>query len=433
MDNLTIEIGIVFLLLVFSAIFSASETALTSVSRARVFAMLQDGVKRAQLVLYLKDKKDALISTILLGNNMVNNAAAAMSTVIFISLFGEELGPIYATIVITFIMLIFSEVLPKSVAIYHPERASLLLSPIIAVIMRLLWPFTRVVQIIVRSILRIFGVNLQTSKALLSAQDVIRGTIELHHSEGKVEKEDRDMLGSILDLNDREVHEVMVHRKQVVSIDLGLDPEMIISQTIASGHSRLPLWKDEMENIIGILHVKDLLKLVRAQKIGITREMIRRIAQKPWFVPETTKLADQLSAFREKRKHFACVVDEYGAWQGILTLEDIIEEIVGEIDDEHDPLEMSEIVAVSERAYRAEGTVTVRDMNRQLDWDLPDEYANTIAGLVLHIARVIPDKGAIFEAFGYRFTVEERKANQITRLIVEKLHSAADEFDDAQE
>jgi Mg2+/Co2+ transporter CorB len=433
MDNITVEIGIMLVLLVFSAMFSASETALTSVSRARVFALIQDGVSRARLVLYLKDKKDALISTILLGNTMVNSALATLITIVSIRFYGEEMGAWVATGIISVVLLIFSEVLPKSVAIHHPERSSLILAPILHFSMQVLWPLTRLVQLIVRSILRVFGVNLQTSKALISAQDVIRGTIEMHHSEGKVEKEDRDMLGSILDLNDREVHEVMVHRKQVVSIDLGLDPEMIISQTIASGHSRLPLWKDEMENIIGILHVKDLLKLVRAQKIGITREMIRRIAQKPWFVPETTKLADQLSAFREKRKHFACVVDEYGAWQGILTLEDIIEEIVGEIDDEHDPLEMSEIVAVSERAYRAEGTVTVRDINRQLDWDLPDEYANTIAGLVLHIARVIPDKGAIFEAFGYRFTVEERKANQITRLIVEKLHSAADDFDDAQE
>jgi Mg2+/Co2+ transporter CorB len=222
----------------------------------------------------------------------------------------------------------------------------------------------------------------------------------------------------------------MVHRSQVESIDIAADPEEIISRAIAINHSRIPLWKDNPENIIGVLHFKDLLRLVRAQKIGITREMIRRIAHKPWFVPETTTLDAQLDAFRSERKHFACVVDEYGAWLGIVTLEDIIEEIVGEIDDEHDPLMIAEIMPFGEAAYKVAGSVTIRDINRQLDWDLPDDHAATVAGLVLHEARVIPDMGAGFEFFGYRFTIAEKRVNQITQLLVEKL---ADPYDDAQE
>jgi Mg2+/Co2+ transporter CorB len=209
-----------------------------------------------------------------------------------------------------------------------------------------------------------------------------------------------------------------------------MEPELLIAAAIESNHSRIPLWKDHTENIVGILHLKDLLRLVRAQKIGITREMIRRIAQKPWFVPETTTLSDQLDEFRSKRKHFACVVDEYGAWLGIVTLENIIEEIVGEIDDEHDPLAIAEIMPFGDHAFRVAGTVTIRDINRQLDWDLPHDHAATVAGLVLHEARVIPDLNATFEFFGYRFTVAEKRANQITQLLIERL---PDSFDDAQE
>lgn len=258
-------------------------------------------------------------------------------------------------------------------------------------------------------------------RTVASAMDAIRGTIERHHSEGEVEKGDRDMLGSILDLGEREINEVMVHRKKVESIDLALEPEAIIAAAIASTHSRIPLYKDEPENIVGVLHLKDLFRLIRQQKIGITREMVRRIAHKPWFVPDTTLLADQLDAFRSKRKHFACVVDEYGAFQGIVTLEDIIEEIVGEIDDEHDPLAIAEVMPFGARAYRVAGSVTIRDINRQLGWDLPDEHATTVAGLVLHEARVIPEVGAVFEFYGHRFIVEERRVNQLTMLTVERL------------
>jgi Mg2+/Co2+ transporter CorB len=405
--------------LVISAFFSASETALTAVSRARIFSLSQSGNAAARRVERLREKKDAMIGTILLGNNFVNIAAASVGTVVFVEMFGPEWGAFIATSVMTVAILIFSEVLPKTVAIHHAESVSLHVVRPLGWVVRILWPLTRLVQMIVWAILRLFGVRENVATSFTAAMEAIRGAIELHHSEGVVVKEDRDMLGSILDLNERELEEIMVHRSQVFSLDLALEPEEIISRALASVHSRIPLWQGEQENIIGVLHIKDLMQLARQQKIGLTREMIRRVASRPWFVPETTTLADQLLAFRNRRKHFACVVDEYGVWKGIVTLEDIIEEIVGEIGDEHDPVLVADIIPFGTAAYRVAGTVTIRDINRQLEWKLPDEHATTVAGLVLHESRTIPDPGAVFEFHGYRFTVAEKKGRQLAQLIVE--------------
>lgn len=430
MDSLTVDIIILLFLLLCSAFFSGSETALTAVSQARLFALMKEGVRRARLVLDLREKKELLISTLLLGNTFVNIAAASLATVVGVQLLGEEYGPLVATGATTLVVLIFAEVLPKTVAIHHAERFSLTIASPLNWVIRVLSPITWLVQRLVRNVLRLFGVNLSNIKDMLSATEAIRGAIAMHHHEGEVEKDDRDMLGGILDLGELTIADIMIHRSQVESIDIGLDPETMIAQVIASNHSRIPLWKDNPENIVGVLYFKDLLRLVRAQKIGITREMIRRIAHKPWFVPETTSLDDQLDAFRQARRHFACVVDEYGAWLGIVTLEDIIEEIVGEIEDEHDPLVIADIMPFGTHAYKVAGTVTIRDINRHLDWDLPDDHAATVAGLVLHEARVIPDVHAVFEFFGYRFSILERRANQITQLLVERL---AEAYDDAQE
>lgn len=426
METLTLDLVLIFICMCVSAFFSGSETALTAVSRAKIFNLIQSGNKRAALVKALRDKKDALIGTILLGNTLVNIGSAAIGTVLFVKLFGPEWGPVYATVVMTVLILIFCEVIPKTIAIHHSERAALVLSGPMNVVVRLLWPITKLVQIVVWAMLRLFGVKEHVQLSPDEAMEAIRGAIDMHHSEGSVVKEDRDRLGGILDLNEREVREIMIHRKGVFSIDFSLEPEEIITAVLHSNHSRIPMWQNEPENIIGIVHFKDVMKLVREQKIGLTREMIRQVAHRPWFVPETTSLADQLQAFRSKRKHLACVVDEYGAWLGIVTLEDIIEEIVGEIEDEHDPLVMADVIPFGENAYKVAGTVTIRDINRQLDWTLPDEYATTVAGLVLHEARCIPDAGAVFEFFGYRFVVQSKKANQITELVIERLEDSDD-------
>lgn len=421
---MVIDILIILGLLVCSAFFSGSETALTALSRARAYKLAQDGNKAAKVILNLQDHKEKLIGAILLGNNLVNIAAASLATILAIKVWGDEYGPLYATILLTVTVLIFSEVLPKSIALHFSERMALIVCRPLALIVRVLSPFTWLVNQVIKLILKPFNIDFENGESV-SGAEYIKGAIELHHSEGDVEKEDRDMLGSILDLNDREVEEVMVHRTQVDAIDIAQDPSAIILQAIESSHSRIPLWRDNSDNIVGVLHVKDVLKLVATKKAGITREMIRRTAQRPWFVPESTTLSDQLVAFRKARKHFACVVDEYGAFLGIVTLEDILEEIVGDIDDEHDILDMSSIIPYGTDSYRVEGTVTIRDLNRHLDWNLPDEDATTVAGLVMHHARVIPEEKAVFEISGVRFMIAEKTANQLTTLILKKL--SADE------
>lgn len=425
-----IELFAIFLLLITSGFFSGSETALTAASRARLFQLSKDGNKRAARADKLREKKESLIGAILLGNNLVNIAAASLATTVAISWWGQDLGPLYATAIMTLLVLVFAEVLPKTVAIHNAEKMSLVVSYPLSFFVRLFSPFTRMVQWFIHRLLLQFGFDYTKSESLVSAADAIRGTIEMHHSEGEMEKQDRDMLGSILDLNDREVSEIMLHRKHVYAINIADEPERISEQVIDSPHSRIPLYRDNPDDIVGILHVKDMLKLLTSQKVGITREMIRRIAAKPWFVPETTPLNDQLLAFRARRQHFACVVDEYGAFLGIVTLEDIIEEIVGDIGDEHDLLQIDNIIPYGPNAWRVEGTVTIRDLNRFLDWSLPDEHATTVAGLILHEAEMIPEQGAVFEFYGTRFTISERQGNQITQLIVEPL---PDDTDDSEE
>jgi Mg2+/Co2+ transporter CorB len=266
---------------------------------------------------------------------------------------------------------------------------------------------------------------------MVSATDVIRGTIELHHREGAMIKQDRDMLGSILDLNDVEVLGIMTHRRAVEALDADQPVDQLIHQAVSTMHSRIPLYRGEPDNIVGLLHMKSLIKLLNELRLAgskVTGAQVLGICQKPWFIPETTTLHDQLLAFRSKRQHFAFVVDEYGAWQGIVTLEDIIEEIVGNIEDEHDERDNA-IQKVSDTAYLVQGIVPVRDVNRQLDWHLPDEHASTVAGLLIHMVQSIPPVGAQFELFDCRFTVVAKDATRITRLRIEKLQQADGEKD----
>ncbi len=407
-----------FLLL--SAFFSASETALTAVSRARIYQLVVDGNKRARIVSRLRRNKESLIGTILLGNNAVNIAASALATSVSIQLFGSEGGLVMVTILMTLMVVVFTEVLPKTYAIQNAERVSLALSPILSVLVKLLYPITRLIQLFIHMVLKLFGVDITRSNTLISATDVIRGTIELHHREGQMIKQDRDMLGSILDLNDVEVDSIMVHRKQVETINADLPPQELIHQAVSTMHSRIPLWRGQPDNIIGLLHVKNLIKVINEYQGELTSNNILTICHKPWFIPETTSLRDQLLAFRSKRQHFAFVVDEYGTWEGIVTLEDIIEEIVGDIDDEHDE-SYNDILPAGADTYLVEGSVTVRDLNRHLDWDLPDDEAATVAGLLLHEAEAIPAVGESHDIGDFRFTVLEKDATQITRLRIQRL------------
>jgi|CXWL01.1.fsa_nt_gi Mg2+/Co2+ transporter CorB len=410
---------IIFLFLLISAFFSAAETALTAVSRARIYQLVMDGNKRAQIVSRLRKDKESMIGTVLLGNNAVNIAASAIATTLSVRLFGDENGLVIVTVIMTLLVVIFSEVLPKTYAIQNAERVSLAFAPALLLLIKLFKPITYTIQFLIRTILRLFRIDITKANTLISSTDVIRGTIELHHREGKMIKQDRDMLGSILDLNDIEVKDIMIHRMEVETLDADLSADELVKMAVSTMHSRIPLWRGEQDNIIGVLHVKNLIKIMREQKGELTTESILSICNKPWFIPETTSLRDQLLAFRNKRQHFAFVVDEYGGWQGVVTLEDIIEEIVGDIGDEHDEVE-NDIQKLGNDTYLINGIVTLRDLNRRLGWNLPDDDASTIAGLLIHQAQEIPSVGEIHTLYGFDCTVMEKSAMQITRVKMTK-------------
>ncbi|MGE0753897.1 MAG: HlyC/CorC family transporter [Alphaproteobacteria bacterium] len=418
----------ILLCLLLSAFFSGAETALTAVSRARIYQLMVSGNKRAERVSRLRKEKESLIGAILLGNNAVNIGASALATSLAINLLDSEHGVLMVTVIMTLVVVIFCEVLPKTYAIHHAEHMSLLVSPLVTPIVKILHPITLAVRLFIRLLFKLFGADITGRQNLISATDVIRGTIELHHREGGMIKHDRDMLGSILDLNEVEVEHIMIHRKHVEAINADLPTHDIIQHAVSSMHSRIPLWREEPDNLIGLLHVKNLIKLLNERAGKITNEDILRICHKPWFIPETTTLHSQLLAFRHKKQHFAFVVDEYGDWMGIVTLEDIIEEIVGEIDDEHDEA-YEEIIKESDGRYMVDGDTTIRDINRHLDWNLPDEEAATVAGLLIHETGSIPDSGASYELHGIRFTVVGKDSTHITRLRMEKLAPASTQED----
>ncbi len=422
MDNdIIFSLISIALLLVLSAFFSGSETGLTAVSRARIYHLAMQNNKRAKIVSKLREQKESLIGAILLGNNLVNILASALATSAAISIWGE-VGVAYATVIMTSLVLIFAEVLPKTFAIQRSEQVALMAAPILSVLVKILYPITAAIKTFINLVLKPFGVSLADEGNFISATDILRGTIEMHHRDGNMEKQDRDMLGGVLELEEITVEEIMVHRKNIEALDIEDSPTELLKQATASSHSRLLVYEGDFEKIIGILHVKNLLRLLDSKSWqDITRNDIRKILNKPWYIPYSTSLKNQLYAFRQHRQHLALVVDEYGALQGLVTLEDVIEEIVGEIDDEYDTINLTDIIALRDGVWLVDGDVSIRDLNRHLDWSLPDEEATTIAGLILHEARDIPEVGETVTVANIRLTVEARTANQITRIKIEKL------------
>jgi Mg2+/Co2+ transporter CorB len=327
----------------------------------------------------------------------------------------------------TVVVLVFAEVLPKTYAINNSAKWALKIAPIIQIVVLVFSPITMLVEKIVNLTLRLLGARGEEVDMADMATQELRGAIELaHESEAsdelldtKESMEKRAMLRSILDLREVDVEDVMTHRRNVVAIDVSEPIETIVDQVLNSPYTRLPVWEDDQDNVVGVIHAKALLRELRAMSGGIERLDIRTMMLEPWFVPETTDLFDQLQAFRERKEHFSIVVDEYGSFQGIVTLEDILEEIVGEIDDEHDMTVLG-IRAQDDGSYLIDGTVTIRDLNRELDWDLPDEEYVTVAGLILHEAQMLPDVGQSFAFYGHRFKIMKRQRNQLTLLSVVK-------------
>ncbi len=422
-----ISCGVILFLLVLSGFFSGSETALTAASRGKLRAQADKGSRGAERALKITEDNERLIGSVLLGNNLVNIYAASLASAIFTAAFGES-GVALATLVMTLLVLIFAEVLPKTYAITNSEKAASLVSRPISLVVTVFSPIVAMVRLLVRGILRVFGVQIDPDSHIMAVREEIAGALQLGHSEGVVEKEDRDRILGALDLGDRTVEEIMLHRSGIEMINIAHAPQDILEQCLKSNHTRLPVFKDEQENIIGVIHAKDLLRAMYSVIGGPDGDAaklktfdISKVAMAPYFVPETTTLDDQMRQFLRSRTHFALVVDEYGSLQGLITLEDILEEIVGEITDEFDPDGDHVLTQSEDGHYHVDGAMTIRDLNRAADWSLPDEEANTVAGLVIHEAQMIPVVGQVFSFHGFRFEVLSRDGNRITGLRIAEL------------
>lgn len=398
--------------LIFSCLLSAAETAITAMSTAKIHKLKKDGSKRAAVISKLKEDKEGLISTILLANNSCNILASTMATAFLIKVFGDE-GVIYATVIMTFLIIVFAEVLPKTYAISNPERVALLFAYFLKVTVAICKPITKLIN----KIVTLFNVAHDPAHNLVSPTEEIRGAIDLHHRQGSVDQDDKYMLDGVFYLGETNVAEVMTHRKNMQSINIDLDTKEILSQVKNIRHARIPMWKDNPDNIVGILNSRELLNLLLTQQ-DIKKIKINDAISEPMFIHENTTLDEQLSEFKARKNRFAIVIDEYGDIQGVITLSDILEEVVGSIQDEND--KEREDIVLQDGVCIVKGEVTIRDLNRMLDWHLPDEEASTIAGLLIHEAERIPDIGETLNFHDFDFTVLTKEGNQLTSIKIQK-------------
>ena len=410
---------VVLICVLLSAFFAGSETALTASSRASMHRLEKQGNRLAALVNRLLASRERLIGALLLGNNAVNIASSALATGVLLNWFGE-LGVIYATVVMTILIVIFAEVLPKTAAFNSPDRLALWVAHPIDWTVRLLAPVLIGVEWLVKRMLRLLGMKVGESESILLPHEELRGAVDLLHREGGVERLDRDMFSGLLDLRDLTVSDVMVHRTEMITVCAEDPPEQVVKTVLESEVTRVPLWRGKPENIVGILHAKDLLRAIQAADGDLAKVDVAAIARPPWFVPEIRPLSEQLKAFRRRKTPFALVVDEYGEVMGLVTLEDILEEIVGDITDEHD-IAVPGVRPQPDGSVNVDGGVPIRDLNRAMEWSLPDDEATTVAGLVIHEARSIPEPGQTFTFHGFRFRVLRRDRNRITALRITPL------------
>src|SRR5471030_2499138 len=409
----------VFVLLLLSAFFAGSETALTASSRASMARLEKHGNRRAAVVNRLLQQRERLLGALLFGNNAVNIAASALATGVLLAWFGHA-GVVYATVVMTVAVVVFSEILPKTAAFNAPDRIALAVARPMYWIVKILGPVLMAIEALVRWLLKLIGMTVGEDQQVLSAREELRGAVDLLHREGDVETVDRDMFGGVLDLRELAVSDVMIHRTNMITLNADDSSQDVVNAVIASPVTRLPLWRGNPENIVGILHVKDLLRALHAVDGDSAKVDIAALLTPPWFVPDTRPVSEQLKAFRRRKTPFALVVDEYGEVQGLVTLEDILEEIVGDITDEHD-VAVPGVRRQPDGSVNVDGAVPIRDLNRVMDWNLPDAEATTIAGLVIHEARSIPEVGQSFTFHGFRFRVLRCSRNRITALRIQPL------------
>ncbi|MDP3553223.1 HlyC/CorC family transporter [Methylocystis sp.] len=409
-------VGVVIVCVFLSAVFAGSETALTAASHARMHSLEKEGDKRAAAVNRLLRQRNRMIAALLLGGTLVNIGGSAFTTSVLVVVAGDN-GAVYATVIMTVLLLVFAEVLPKTLAINHPDETSLRVAKFIAPFVRVVGPLLAGVEYIVRMVLALAGVEVGQGRTVRSPYDELKSAVDILHDEGNVERAARDMFGGVLDLQVLHVSDVMIHRTKMRTIDADLPPAQIVREVLSSPFTRMPLWRERPDNFVGVLHSKDMLRALNAAGGDASKIDVGEVMFAPWFVPEATTLEDQLEAFLKRKTHFALVVDEYGEVMGLVTLEDILEEIVGDIRDEHD-LAVQGVRPQPDGSVLVDGAVPVRDLNRVMAWELPDEEATTIAGLVIHEAGAIPEAGQVFTYHGFRFEVMRKIRNRVTALRV---------------
>ena len=414
MENLNlVSVIYIICLIVISAILSGSETSITSIRKSKIHKLANKGDKNALRVLKLIEKKNDLVSSILVGNNFVNILASALATAILIKFYGDD-GVIYSTIVMSVLIVIFAEILPKNIALLKPDRYALTLSFILTLFLKIFSPFVYIIKKFNLLIFKIFNIEKQKVTDA-SVREDIRNIINMHEDEGILLKDERDMLNGILDLKEMTVEKIMTHRKNIYSINID-QPEEYFKKISQSSFSRIPVWKESPNNILGVVHAKKLLANIN-ESGKIDLKNINDSTLDPWFIPETTKVKDQLNAFIDRHEKIAFVVDEYGELMGLISLEDIIEEIVGNIFDESD-LSTIGIRKIGKNIFRVRGDVNIRDMNRTLDLNLNEKNSSTVAGFLIYETETFPDVGQTFKFNNILFEILNKKNNQITQLKV---------------
>lgn len=407
-----IPILAVCFLVALSVLFSVGEAALIGASEARIYQKLKSEPARLNRVHKILSNKDRIIGALLIGNSVVNVIASVITTTACVKLWGEEMGALVSTVVMSVIVVVFAEVLPKTYAVKYADQMTLSLSLFILTMAFIFKPISWATHSLARAIFR-----LSPNKSyVVSPHDEIKGVINLLHKEGTFVKSDRDMLGGILTLKELIVADVMIHRKNMVALDIGQPSDVLVQEILASAHTRLPLYQENVENIVGVVHAKDVLVALAQAHFDPKKINFSDVIKAPWFIPESTKLEDQLNHFLLERSHFALVVDEYGALMGLITLEDILEEIVGNITDEHDTGDQMGVYAQEDGSFLVRGDVPIRDVNRALDLELPDDEATTMAGLVIYTIQAIPESGQVFKLYGFRFEIVKRQNNQVTLM-----------------
>jgi Mg2+/Co2+ transporter CorB len=407
-----VTISIIICLLILAALISATETAITATSPGLIQKLKIEGNKKASILLEILKIKDKAISTLLIGNSIANTLCTTIGTGLFIELYGDDMGTIISSIVMSFAIIIFSEVVPKAIAVVKANQLSVIAAPILVIFLKILEPVNIVLAYIIKIFCFLFRIDLSHK---ISATDEVRGVIEHHLSEGNVVKDDRDMLGGVLDMKDLKIADIMTHRSQMTAINIEADIDKIIDIIFSSTHSRFPFWQENQDNIIGILHVRDLMYKIYEVKRDISKEDLKALLSAPVFVPDNSLVVQQLSMFKSGQTHLACVVNEYGDLQGIITLEDILEEIVGQIYDEHD-INNHRISKLPGGIFIINGEISIRDINREMNWQIPEEEANSLAGFIVNRLGKIPQAGESLEYENFKMTVMT-KTNSKIRMV----------------